>query len=152
MLCLIVAPDWFLCRFPSLSLRHPVPSGLPRPSGESGFYLPHGSVRLWTFPPAGRPHPGRHPGREAVSHSLQSTEALWSWSRSGARLLGPRPWTHEPGPAAPEPTTVPAGLATDCPVAGAGTEPAAAIPHQTNSAGSDGEEPTSPPRAAAGQL
>ncbi len=151
------APDWFLCRFPSISLCDPSSGGVPRASGESGLHFLHWSVCPWTFPPAGRPHPDRHPGREAVPYSLQSAEALRSWSRSGARSCGPGPRAHESGPlpgsATPDPATLPAGLAAVGPAAGAGDEPAAtaAVSHQTSPAGRDGEESTSPPGAAAGQ-
>lgn len=151
----VPAPDWFLCRFPSLSLCDPSAGGVPRASGESGLHLLHWGVRPRTFPPARCPHPGRNPGWEAVPHSLQSAEALWSWSRTGTRILGPGLGTHEPGalpgPAAPGPAALPAGLATVGPAAGAGVEPAAAVSHQTGPAGRDGEESASPPGAAAGQ-
>lgn len=147
------APDRFLCRFPSLSLCDPSSGGVPRASGESGLHLLHWSVCPRTFPPAGRPHPDRHPGWEAVPHSLQSAEALRSRSRSGTGTCGPG--AHESGPlpgsAAPDPATLPAGLAAVGPAAGAGDEPAAAVSHQTRPAGRDGEESTSPPGAATGQ-
>ena len=145
------APDWFLCRFPALSLRDPSSGGVPRAPGESGLHLLHRRVRPRTLPPASCPHSGRHTGsgRKAVPHSLQSAEALRSRAGSG-------PWVHEPEPlpgsAAPVPAALPAGFAAVCPAAGADDEPAAAVSHQTGPAGRDREESASPPRTATGQV
>lgn len=140
-------PDRFLCRFPSLSLCDPFSRGLPWTPGESGLHLLHRCVRPRAFPPAACPHPGGHPGPswEAVSHSLQSAEALGPGARSGAGILGTRP---VPGSAGPDSDSLPAGLAAVSPA----DDESAAVTHQTSPAGWDGKESTSPPRTAAGQV
>ena len=116
---------------------------------EPRLCLLHRRVRPRALPPSRCSLAGWHPGSgwKAVTHSLQSAEALRTRTRPGPHRTG----AYEPGPAAPGPASVSADPATVCPAPGPGHGPAAAVSYQACTASTAREEPPSPSWDAAGK-